>query len=405
MKIGMVLGAPFPPDIRVAKESKALVNAGFDVHLLCTAEHDKPSLEVIKGIKIHRANMPYGNTQAKFWNILAELIFVHPLWLKNIHAFVKDNQIQILHVHDLPLVNTALKAKRFLKIPVIADLHENYPAAIQVWNNSSFDVLKVIKSKTINKYTRWIAHEKKVCAEVDHIIVVIDEMKDRLVRTHSLSPGKITVVINTEDPEFIKSANYDAGLVERYEKNFIISYIGGFGPHRGLATAIKGMSIIAKEIHEALLLIVGKGNHRFEGQLKGQVKELGLERNVKMLGWQPLEKVYTYMTASNIGIIPHEKSEHTDNTIPHKLFQYMMVGKPLIVSNCTPLKRIVETHQCGTVFETDNHKSFAKRVIELYNDLATMKKLGENGRKATLNGTLNWDYTAGSLVNVYKTWA
>lgn len=35
MNIGMILNRRFSPDIRVEKEARTLINAGYRVHLLC----------------------------------------------------------------------------------------------------------------------------------------------------------------------------------------------------------------------------------------------------------------------------------------------------------------------------------------------------------------------------------
>ena len=56
-------------------------------------------------------------------------------------------------------------------------------------------------------------------------------MKDRMVDTHGVSDSDISVVSNTE-PLTFKSIPIAADIVQQYKNDFIISYIGGFGPHR-----------------------------------------------------------------------------------------------------------------------------------------------------------------------------
>ena len=48
---------------------------------------------------------------------------------------------------------------------------------------------------------------------------------------------------------------------------------------------------------------------------------------------------------------PHEDFEHTQTTVPHKLFQYMMGRKTVLVSDCAPLKRIIGDNEAGYVFK------------------------------------------------------
>jgi hypothetical protein len=43
-------------------------------------------------------------------------------------------KIEALHIHDLPLVETALGVARRFNIPVVAHLHEDYQEAVTAWN-------------------------------------------------------------------------------------------------------------------------------------------------------------------------------------------------------------------------------------------------------------------------------
>jgi len=48
---------------------------------------------------------------------------------ESIDRYVLDNGLDVLHVHDLPAVASALSVARRRGIPVVYDMHENYPAA------------------------------------------------------------------------------------------------------------------------------------------------------------------------------------------------------------------------------------------------------------------------------------
>ena len=93
-------------------------------------------------------------------------------------------------MHDLPLVGEAVRAGRELGIPVIADLHENYPAGLQVWYENW------LKKRTIYDLERWSRYERAMLEAVDAIIVVIEESRDRLVGL-GVPREKIFVVPNT----------------------------------------------------------------------------------------------------------------------------------------------------------------------------------------------------------------
>ena len=131
-------------------------------------------------------------------------------------------------------------------VKVVLDLHENYPEAIQVWNTWNTGLKSTINKYFFNNYKRWLNYEKLMIQQSDHVIAVVKEMR-RMVDTHGVSSSDISVVSNTEPCTFNAIA-IAPDIVQQY-KMIIISYIGGFGPHRGIDTAILGMQHLKEYPH------------------------------------------------------------------------------------------------------------------------------------------------------------
>jgi glycosyltransferase involved in cell wall biosynthesis len=107
------------------------------------------------------------------------------------------------------------------------------------------------------------------------------------------------------------------------------------------------------------------------------------------------------MHLADANVIPHQSNGHTDNTVPHKLFQGMMAEKPLIVSSCAPLKRYVRNYDCGVVFKAGDEKDFADKVELLYTNKPLQIQLAKNGYDASMRGELNWEATQKTLIDLY----
>jgi len=399
-KILMLLNAPYPADIRVKKETDALLKAGFQIHLLCLRKKDQSPFQLFEGIHVHRIDAGKNNYQLAFWDVIMSLRFVHPVFRSAAKKLIGKEKITIVHVHDLPLAGTALSLKKALGVKVVIDLHENYPEALRTWFKWKKNPIVRIKNYLFMNPERWTYFEKKACEGSDKIIAVVDEMKARIVKEHGIRDEKIIVVTNTEDQNFVKQ-EIDPSVYETLAGKFIITYSGGIGPHRGVDTAIEGMQYL-KENDQIQLAIVGFGSPSVMNNLQQKVADLQLN-NVHFFGYQPFSKFYSYMHLTDVNVIPHHSNGHTDNTVPHKLFQGMMAGKPLLVSSCAPLKRLVEICQSGVVFEAGNPKDFAEKVTTLYTDKNLRDKLGNNGMKATLDGDLKWETTQHILINLYTT--
>ena len=387
----MILEGNFPPDIRVEKEARSLIKARHKVYLLCNNEENRPSEEIKDDIFIKRGLVSDKNFfLRKINSLIFYTTFYHKKNADQINQFIVDNKIDAIHVHDLPLVKTAIKIAQKFQLPVIADLHENYPAALSVWGASFWDKLYKKNPK------RWKALEKWCLKRANKVIVVIDEAKDRIIRNYNIDPNKITVVSNTEDVEYFNSIPLDKQLIEKYKNNFIVSYVGGFGPHRGLDTAIQAMNLVSEKISNVRLLLVGgKAN---EKELRNLTDKLNLQNRVIFTGWQPAEILPTYIYLSNICLVPHHKNPHTDSTIPHKLFQYMLMKKPVVVSNCKPLERIINETRAGLVFKDGNPQDLAEKIIQIYKN---PDQYGENGYRAILE-KYNWENEGKKLIALYR---
>jgi len=389
MKICMVLVNSFPPDIRVEKEARALLKNGHEVTLVSLLSGSLHSEEIYNEMQILR-------TRRKP-SIRVRFDFVYNYMRRFLTSVIKEKQFDVIHVHDLACVSTCLNVGRRFEIPVVADLHENYPE-LKKDCNKKLSILK-LPFRIITPVWRWKFHEKRVLQNVYKIITVIDEAKEHYVKDCDIPPEKITVLINTVDTETFK-VNSESEPIEN--KYFKISYIGGFGPHRGIDTVIRAMPIIIKNAPDVKFMLVGgKGSKIYWNMIEKLIHEYNLENNIIVTGWIDFSKVPSYTAESNVCLIPHIKTGHTDTTIPHKLFQAMFLKKPVIVSNCKPLERIVNECNCGLVFPSGDHEKLAKAVLKLYNNRELARKLGENGRKATEN-KYNWDIEAKKLIALYE---
>lgn len=398
-KIGMVLNSFYPNDIRVFKEAEALVKGGHEVFLLCYRRLNEKEYDEADGMKIRRVYIGQSKISEGLWDMLNACFFYHPAIGKALSRFVDQFDIDVLHVHDLPLAGTVESVARKKKIKWVLDLHENYPEGLKIWFKWRKSPLIRLKNRIFFSYERWLKFEHHATEKCDIVIAVVDEMKDRLIQKHYTLPDKIHVITNTESKSFL-----DQKIIEdiygEIEGRFILLYAGGLGPHRGVDTVIEAMAHLKdrKDIH---LVIVGTGNRDIVQSLKQRATDLGVDDRVYFKGYQPFELFRSFMSQASVNVIPHNDNSHTNHTIPHKLFQSMMTGRPVLTSTCKPLKRTVEQAESGLVFEAGNAKDCAAKIEMLYNDKEMAGTLGANGRSATLDGSLNWETTGSELAALY----
>ncbi|HEV2643965.1 MAG TPA: glycosyltransferase, partial [Candidatus Elarobacter sp.] len=96
------------------------------------------------------------------------------------------------------------------------------------------------------------------------------------------------------------------------------------------------------------------------------------------------------VASADVGLLPHQKNESWDTTIPNKLFDYMAAGLPVVTSDAAPCERIVHETGCGEVFASGNAEAMAA-AIRRATDPSRSARLGDAGVRAVL-GRYNWEH-------------
>lgn len=398
--IAMLVDAPYPNDIRVRKEAESLVDYGKKVVVICPRKKNDTQTEEINGVLVFRIGNNYSTIKKGIYDVIESVFSINILFYFGLKKALKKYKIDFLHVHDLPLASTGYLFKSKVK-KIILDLHENYPEALKTWFLWKKNPIIRVKNFIFMNPVLWSLKEKKYCKKYDTVICVVQEMKQKLIDNFSIDANKLVVVSNYEKKEFASNFLNSVSQNIINPKEFSITYVGGFGPHRGLDTAIMAMPKIVSSIPNATLFLIGKGSANVEQKLKELVSEYKVTAHVKFVGYRPFNEVSTIMQESTVNIIPHKSNGHTDNTIPHKLFQIMLSKSLLLVSSCKPLKRIVEKYNCGVVFRADDAEDFAAKIIEINKDKNLLKDKPNNAYSAVMEQGENWEAESLKLHKLY----
>ncbi len=407
MKIAIIWKNDYPWDVRIEKIALSLAQIGHEVHILCSNNGCKKRFEHINGLLIHR--LPFSKNE-----ILNKLIstpfYLNPFWIFLACKIIKKQKIELLIVRDLPLILVGLLTKKFFNIPLILDMAENYP--LMYWNLFNQEALdldtvdsypalcwKIFKKAPLNAIKFWFIKnpflmllvERYAIKKVDHIFVVVEESKERIINIGA-NKEIISIVCNTPKIKSFKGKKINKNNIV-LKNTIVMIYFGFLQRNRGLDTVINSLARIKDNglLSGVLIKFIVLGSGNYEKVLKEMVRDKQIDDLVKFEGWIMNDQVSEYIDKSDIGIIPHLKSSHTKTTIPNKLFDFMAHGKPVLVTDVKPMKRIVEEADCGIVFKSRDENSFINALNELILNPNRLIEMGENGRKM-VEKRYNWDY-------------
>ena len=392
MKIGMILDAPFPPDPRVENEAVSLVENGHEVFLFCLKYADEKASDTINGIQVKRYS---SNT---FEYKLSALAYTIPLYSvimqKKIAKFIRETNIEALHIHDMRIAGAVYKVNVNFNLPVVLDLHDNIPEVMKLYPH-----LQKFPGKHLISPKKWKQKEEEFIKKANKVIAVSPEFIETLAVRLPLEKDKLVLVPNTIRKTFFEDYKVNETIIKKYKSNFVILYLGDTHLRRGIQTAIAALVKLKDTIPEIKLVIVGKNTTDII--LRKQVKDLQLEQFVDFEGWQNVSLFQSYILASEICISPLHRNLQHDVAYANKIFQYMSFAKPLLVSDAIAQRKLVEKVACGLVHKERDSKDFSNKVLALYKSKPLRMELGESGRKFIQN-EFSWEQTSEKLINLYN---
>lgn len=370
-RIAMILGHDLlipNEDTRVYREAISLVNSGFEVTVFCWARRmDKYSTkweDERDGIKVVRI---FEDLKGGFLSKIRSFRRA----MKQLETKVEEYRPDIVHAHDLEVLDVALNVKNVTNAKVIFDSHEDWPR------------MEIVQNWLIGKY--YERKQKKLIGKVDAILTVSDELAVRL--------GGGTVLYNSELLETV-----DKPVIhDRFGLDGVVAgYIGGL--RRPILEEILDAT---SKVNALSLLIVGgppKGHSGYTNMIS-ELEELAIEKgaNAKFTGPLPYSMMDECYAACDVLMVGHYVDERMrDYALPKKLLDAMAYKVPVIVGPYEARQRIVERYECGLVTE-----DWAKALTKLADNKELRRKMGENGYKA-FKMNYAWELQETKMLEVYE---
>jgi glycosyltransferase involved in cell wall biosynthesis len=334
------------PDPRTMKAANWLREAGYKVKVIgWDRECSNPQKEVINGIEIERIAIP-GHYGAGINNVFRLLLF-------NIRLFfmLLFDTPNIIHACDLDTAFPALLVKKIKKTKMVYDIYDFYA-----------------ESRRIGPLTPFIRYiEKVVARSSDLVILAHEERIQQLEPLPSETKARTIVIYNT--PEDTK--------VEKKKEPFLscpfFSYVGILTPDRALSVIIE----VFMKIEKVGLVLGGFG------PLEKDIEQKMLPRNNMMfLGRVDYHKALLVQGNSLAVIAMYDPSiPNNQYAAPNKLYEAMMLGKPIITSSHTLLSEIVSSEKIGYIIPYGDIASLYEVCNRIIEHPEEARLMGERARK------------------------
>jgi glycosyltransferase involved in cell wall biosynthesis len=389
MKIGVVVDNDFINDGRVFKQV-AMLKEKNDVYVLhlrnkrnLSRDNELDSIYISKRVK------------EILFALSSWLPIYRWIWKVGISKFIKKNDIDVLHVHDLYMALPAAAAKNSGRknVKLIVDLHENFPATVCAYNWT-----KGFLRRQLTRPERWAKLEGEILRSVDIIVTLSENYKKDLVSKYSdLNPANVFVFANVVD--FSRFENFTVDKDKQRDERVTFLYFGVVADRRGIFETLQVFERALAIEKKWLLRIIGPVDKSDKYRFDELLKQDSLKDNVEYIPWIPLEELLTELSRVDICLAPFHVNDQHNSGIANKIFQYMYAGKPLIVSDCRPQMELILNAECGLVFT--NNDEYLRNMIHLSSDVPIREIMGEKGKRY-LHSHFDSDSHSNQLFRVYQ---
>ena len=205
----------------------------------------------------------------------------------------------------------------------------------------------------------------------DGVIAVSDSVREWCIERLGVSSDAVRTVVHGVDVNELQPTSpqrpAEIGAL-------CIGSIGRYEARKGHETLVRAMVPVLEHFPGARLKIAGHDPWGHGEVLRRLIADLRLEGHVELTGFTSDKKSFF----SDVDVFAFASSSEGFGIV---VLEAMAAGKAVVISNISPLNRIICPGESGLVAECANPAAFAKAILSLLRDSAYRQRLAEAGRR------------------------
>lgn len=393
MRIALVVSEPFGNTgsigvkIRTSELARGLMRKGVSVQILNpyakifskTAEKSITPFPISGISPVTARAILFGVAHRSLQFKIGRYFLLNKFTVRMSSRFLSNKIIRALRGTDISLLQgeqdiaglACIRAKQQLNLPVITDLHGIWIQEMGLNENSPG------RSTLMGIFS-------EIVSQSDAVLVVSEKMKNYLTKTLGVKSTKIEILPN--------AASSPTKVRIRRNKTPRILYAGSLEPIENVELYVRSVPYVRRKFPKANFYVVG------HGRMKSYLERLCSEINAPVTFVQtlPHTDLINMLCDSDVGVIPTTSK----GAMPLKLFEYMSVGLPFVVSDGTECAEFVAEGNYGVVARPDPI-SFGDAIARLLREQDFADSYSHRCLEA-VREKYNWDVVCDKLMNIYE---
>lgn len=361
----------FTSDSRVKRTCQFLIKHGYEVHVLAIGRADLPEQELMDGIHVHRYRSGSDKTIRRGVNLTALRAF--EAYVRGCVQWVLENKPSVIHYNDWNTLFLGPVAR--FPHRSIYDMHELF---------QDLDYLDF--PKVINRLVAGVDLLGLRYAEA--VICVSKPIAEEMRR---LTDKPVYVVRNVPEPRFSAGPGRSDIVARLRDGRKHLVYLGWLQKQKGALDMLK----LLEQLPPEYVLDCFSGIMPKNAFFREAAEQMGLADRVHVWERVPIEELYASIRHGFAGLsffVP--QSRIYEYALPNKIFEYMLAGLPVIVSEARAQAELIQETGFGLVVELGNPQRSAERILAWTPPTVSRELVERHG--------LTWDQEVAELARVYR---
>ena len=326
-----------------------LTKNGFDIHIIIPEKGMLDDFLIKKDIKIEYLEL--GVLRKKYLNPLGLInrLVTNIKAIAFLSKYIKDHSIDLVYTNTSTILSGGIAAKKN-GIPSLFHIHE-IPIGNKLYEFLSGKIINIISNKVLT-----VSNSVK-----KHWLKYIDDKKIERIYNG---------IIFSKTDSLIK--------LERDQDDFVITSVARIIPYKGHGYLIDVANELIKKSTKFKFLIVGDtlpSYVSYEKSVKQKVNDLGLENQIKFLGFR--NDISGILKQSDLFIHP----AIAPDPLPTVLFESLHIDLPSVATNLGGAIEILDNGNNGLLIPYNDPKKAANLINEYCTNTKLQKKHLENSKK------------------------
>ena len=343
------------------KECCSLAKAGFETHLVIPGSENG----LLSGVNVHGVSTKWRTRWERFTSTGKAVID---------RAIELDGDVY--HLHDPTLLPFARTLKKLGK-KVIYDSHEDFP--LQTLSKEFIPAgLRYMASIGVRHFENFFAR---------YIDAVVTATPSISLRFQSFGVD----VVNVNNFPIIEElfAPADVSWESRQQA---VCYIGGIARIRGIFEMVQAMEKI-----NGILYLAGT----MPAEIRKDVEATSGWSHIEEMGFVGRERVRKILEKSRAGLVLLHPVPNYIESLPIKMFEYMSAGLPVICSDFSFWRKIVQQNHCGLCVDPRKPKEISDAISFILSEPEKAEKMGKAGLEI-VRKHYNWQSEEQKLIQLYR---